>query len=206
MTSEEKKEAKRLYDIEYRKNNKEKRKQQQKAWAKANPEKVKASRERNKEGKKISDKKYAEANKDKVNKIKKAWAKVNPDKVKKAKADYVKKRIGEDPLYKLKHHIGCLIRQSIKRNGYTKRSRTYDILGCSFIEFKQYIESQWEDWMTWDNYGKYNGEYGYGWDIDHIKPSSSAVNENEAIQLNHFTNLQPLCSKVNRDIKRDLWS
>ena len=32
-----------------------------------------------------------------------------------------------------------------------------------------------------------------------------AINENEAIQLNHFTNLQPLCSKVNRDVKRDLW-
>jgi 5-methylcytosine-specific restriction endonuclease McrA len=57
--------------------------------------------------------------------------------------------------------------------------------------------------MTWDNYGKYNGEFGYGWDIDHIIPISTAVNENEVIQLNNFINLQPLCSKINRDIKRD---
>ena len=58
--------------------------------------------------------------------------------------------------------------------------------------------------MSWDNYGKYNGKNSFGWDIDHIIPISSAVNESEVIKLNHFTNLQPLCSKINRDIKRDL--
>jgi hypothetical protein len=24
--------------------------------------------------------------------------------------------------------------------------------------------------MNWGNYGKYNGEINYGWDIDHIIP------------------------------------
>jgi hypothetical protein len=57
--------------------------------------------------------------------------------------------------------------------------------------------------MSWDNYGKYNGELNYGWDIDHIIPQSSALNEEDVIKLNHYTNLQPLCSKVNRHIKRD---
>lgn len=56
--------------------------------------------------------------------------------------------------------------------------------------------------MTWENYGKYNGELEYGWDIDHIIPLSSAKNEDDLLRLNHYTNLQPLCSKVNRDIKR----
>jgi hypothetical protein len=56
--------------------------------------------------------------------------------------------------------------------------------------------------MTWDNYGLYNGELNYGWDIDHIKPVSSAKTISELIGLNHYTNLQPLCSKVNRDIKK----
>ena len=42
----------------------------------------------------------------------------------------------------------------------------------------------------------------YGWDIDHIIPLSSAKNEDDLLRLNHYTNLQPLCSKVNRDIKR----
>jgi hypothetical protein len=57
--------------------------------------------------------------------------------------------------------------------------------------------------MNWDNYGLYNGESNYGWDIDHIIPSSSAITEEELIKLNHFTNLQPLCSYINRKIKSD---
>lgn len=57
--------------------------------------------------------------------------------------------------------------------------------------------------MTWNNYGLYNSEFNYGWDIDHIIPLSSAKNEEEVLKLNHYTNLQPLCSKINRDIKKD---
>ena len=57
--------------------------------------------------------------------------------------------------------------------------------------------------MSWDNYGKYNGELNHGWDIDHIVPSSSALTEDELVKLNHFSNLQPLCSKTNRDIKKN---
>jgi hypothetical protein len=39
-------------------------------------------------------------------------------------------------------------------------------------------------------------------DIDHIVPVSSGKTKDEIIKLNHYTNLQPLCSKINRDIKR----
>ena len=57
--------------------------------------------------------------------------------------------------------------------------------------------------MNWNNKGLYNGELNYGWDIDHIVPISSAITEEDIIRLNHYMNLQPLCSKINRDIKRD---
>jgi hypothetical protein len=57
--------------------------------------------------------------------------------------------------------------------------------------------------MTWDNHGLYNGTEGFGWDIDHIIPLSSAINETDIIKLNHYFNLQPLCSKINRDVKRN---
>ena len=43
----------------------------------------------------------------------------------------------------------------------------------------------------------------YGWDIDHKIPLASAETEEELLKLNHYTNLQPLCSRINRDIKRD---
>jgi len=57
--------------------------------------------------------------------------------------------------------------------------------------------------MNWDNKGLYNGNFEYGWDVDHIIPLSSAKTEEEIIRLNHYSNLQPLCSKINRDIKKD---
>ena len=66
------------------------------------------------------------------------------------------------------------------------------------------INYKFESWMSWENRGLYNGELNYGWDIDHIVPLSSAKKEDDIIKLNHYSNLQPLCSKVNRDIKRDI--
>ena len=57
--------------------------------------------------------------------------------------------------------------------------------------------------MSWENYGKYNGELNYGWDIDHIIPVSNGKTEEEVVNLNHYLNLQPLCSHVNRNIKRN---
>jgi hypothetical protein len=57
--------------------------------------------------------------------------------------------------------------------------------------------------MSWDNHGLYNGELNYGWDIDHIVPTSSALTESDIVRLNYYTNLKPLCSKINRDIKKD---
>jgi hypothetical protein len=57
--------------------------------------------------------------------------------------------------------------------------------------------------MNWDNYGRYKKDcFNYGWDIDHIAPLSSAITEKELLRLFHYTNLQPVCSKFNRDIKR----
>lgn len=116
--------------------------------------------------------------------------------------DNRRKRCDKNPLNKIKYAIRSNISKVIKRKGYTKKSKSYEILSCNYIEFKLYIELLWEDWMNWDNYGLYNGEFNYGWDLDHIIPVSSAKNEEDVIKLNHYTNFQPLCSHINRDIKR----
>jgi hypothetical protein len=107
-----------------------------------------------------------------------------------------------DPLFKLRESISNLIRVSITSGGYTKTSRTYQILGCDWVEFKIYIESLWEPWMTWENYGKYKNKTPYfGWDFDHIIPVSTGMNEEEILRLNHYLNFQPLCSYINSNIK-----
>ena len=96
-----------------------------------------------------------------------------------------------------------MVRNALKRRGYTKSSSTYKIIGCTFEDLKLHLESKFESWMSWDNRGLYNGEPNHGWDIDHIIPLSTAKTEDEIIKLNHYSNLQPLCSKINRNIKRD---
>ncbi len=215
MTPEEKKEAKRIYDIEYRKRNSEKLKLQKKEWEKNNPDKIKEFRNNRKDKKKIENKMYAQANVEKLNTKKKIWANANKEKVKAARKKYnqankdktakrERERKQNDELYRLKSNIRKSVWDSIKRQGYSKNLRTEEILGCTYEDFKLYLESKFEPWMNWDNYGKYNGEEMFGWDIDHIIPSALALCENEIIKLNHFTNLQPLCSKINRDVKRDI--
>jgi hypothetical protein len=95
--------------------------------------------------------------------------------------------------------------KSFNRNGISKTSKTCEILGCSFEELKNHLESQFEPWMTWDNKGNPKDgilEANKSWDIDHIIPISTAKTEEDIIRLNHYTNLQPLCSYINRVIKR----
>lgn len=110
--------------------------------------------------------------------------------------EYSKNKRNTDPLYKLRSNISCLIRKSIKRRGYTKKSKTYEILGCDWNTLKEHIESNFDENMNWENQGTY-------WDIDHIIPMSSAKSEEDAIKLNHYTNLCPLESYYNRYVKRN---
>jgi hypothetical protein len=125
-----------------------------------------------------------------VNKLKiKQYQINNNDKIKKQKNKYYKNKIAIDSLFKLSSNIRTLIRMSIKGNGYTKKSKTYQILGCSFEEFKQHLESQFTEGMTWDNQGK--------WHLDHIYPVSLATDEQHLIKLNHYTNFQPLWAEDN---------
>lgn len=157
---------------------------------------------------------YYKINKEKIDKYKEEYRELNKEKSKKYikqylldnptyRSKYFKDKKQKDPLFKLICSTRAAISKSIKRNGYKKESKTCQILDSSFEGFKLYIESKFESWMNWENYGKYNGECNYGWDLDHIMPLSIATTEQDIIRLNHYTNFQPLCSHINRDIKKD---
>lgn len=103
---------------------------------------------------------------------------------------YKRNRRNNDPLFRLGDNISRLIRKSIRIGGYTKKSKTYKILGCSYEDFKEHIESQFQEGMTWENIGR-------KWHLDHIIPVSSHNNEDELIKLNHYTNFQPLWGEDN---------
>ena len=160
-------------------------------------------RSNNKEKTRSYKKKYrsVEENKTKEKEYAKIFASKKSSKELRSKR--LKDRYTNDIIFRMKKIIRSLIRQSIRNKGFVKSSKTITILGCSIEEFKIYLESKFEVWMSWENYGKYNGELNYGWDIDHKIPASSALTVVDMIKLNHYTNLQPLCSRVNRDIKKD---
>lgn len=89
-----------------------------------------------------------------------------------------------NPLNKLKRLLRSSIRKGL--NGERKYLKTQEIVGCSWEQLKQHLESQFQPNMTWDNHGQ------YGWHIDHIIPLASATTEEQIYKLNHYTNLQPL--------------
>ncbi len=158
--------------------------------------------EKNKEFLKEKNKITYQNNKEVINKRNKNYRDNNKEKINTYFRKYDVNKRATDNVYKIKSNIKRSIRQCITENGYTKKSRTYEILGCTYDAFILHLESQFQDWMTWDNYGLYNGTPNYGWDVDHVIPQSSATTEEELIKLNHFTNLQPLCSYINRCVKR----
>lgn len=122
------------------------------------------------------------------------WANNNKERANKRTVDYIKKRLKEDSFFKFKQSVRGLINSSIKYKGYTKKSKTHEILGCDWETFKTHIEKQFKKGMTWENRNE--------WHIDHIYPMKEAKTEEDVIRLNHYTNLRPLWAKENLS-KRD---
>lgn len=191
------------YNKKYRDNDITKERERSNNYYIRNKSKRLAYFEKNKDNKNKYAAEYRKKNKDKISQKGKEYYIKNKETISKKNYERYKLKMKIDPLFKLKKQIQLLIRDSFKNKDIKKNNRTIEILGCTFEEFKIHLESKFESWMTWDNKGLYNGELNYGWDIDHIIPSSSATSEEELIKLNHYSNLQPLCSKVNRDIKRN---
>jgi len=103
---------------------------------------------------------------------------------------YMRSKRKNNYLYKCSSGIRSLIIGCMKNGGYRKKSKTADILGCSFEEFKTHIESQFQPRMSWEN--------RHLWQIDHIMPVSMAKTYDEIVRLNHYNNLRPLWALDNQ--------
>jgi len=69
-----------------------------------------------------------------------------------------------------------------------KSDTTMNLLGCTIDYFKQYMENQFTEGMSWGNMGR------EGWHIDHKKPCDSfdLSNPGEQKICFHYSNMQPL--------------
>lgn len=169
----------------YRAENKLRLNENANKYYKKNKERVKQYYLDNKELILQKNKEYYVENKEAINLYVKKYKVENKETLKVTGRNYRKQRKKNDPLYKLTSDVRNLIYGAFKRRFTKKSKKTIEILGCTFEEFYQHLESKFDDKMNWDNQGSY-------WHIDHIKPISLAKNEQEVYELNHYTNFQPL--------------
>jgi hypothetical protein len=103
-------------------------------------------------------------NADKRRKATQEWRSNNKDRVLAYKRKYEKEKRANDPVYKLNGYLRQRLNKARKR-GSRGGSAVRD-LGCTMEQLKDWIERQWEQDMSWDNYGNKKGE----WSIDHEYP------------------------------------
>jgi len=190
----------------YRKNNRATRV----AW-------LKIYNEKNKEKLKIKDQEKYKKNRDKVIARSSAYFKNNKELVSERTKKYylenketiyeqVKKyrenhrdKINEYLRNKNKTNIQFHLTNNLRkrlvkavREEYKSGSAVSD-LGCSIPEFKAYIENQFVEGMSWDNWGV------YGWHLDHEVPLYlfDLTKREQFLKACHYTNIQPLWAKDN---------
>ena len=120
----------------------------------------------------------------------------NKDRLRAARRKWENNRLATDINYKLHKNLAGRIREEL--NGKKKRTnRTEMLLGCTIEELKVFIQNQFTDGMSWDNWST------TGWHIDHRIPLSWFNLENENCRKLAFSykNLQPLWSEDNLEKK-----
>lgn len=164
---DEHKEERVKYDKEYRKNNPEIKRAQQVAYF-ARPE----IQERRKARSALW---YQEHGKEQV--------------VRDRRNKYRRDRTVTDINYKITTNLRSRLSKAIA--GTCKSAPTLELLGCSVEKLKQWLEDQFEEGMSWDNYGE--------WHIDHEAPCSSfdLTSPFQQRLCFHWANLQPLWAADN---------
>ena len=149
-------------------------------WAQKNREKRLAIARRSAEKNREARKAYYDS--DRAKELAAKWRRANA-------VDYMRRRRAADPVYAFTVKIRVMLMKALRKKGYTKRSKSQQIIGCTWGELVAHIESKFQPGMTWENRGE--------WHIDHITPLATAETEADIIRLNHYTNLQPLWAADN---------
>ncbi len=131
-------------------------------------------------------------------KRRKKWATDNPEREKEIRAQEFKRnyqRRKQDVHWVLKRRVSSTICNTLANRGLYKDSPTWTALPYTPEQLKEHLESQFEDWMTWDNWGLASHDRKT-WNIDHIYPQSKLPYE--SLEDENFQrcwaleNLQPL--------------
>lgn len=192
----ENKEQRTEYNKKYWQDTKEAQKEKHKKWREEHKEHRreynKAWVEENKEHKKKTDAEYRIKNWDKKKVQIAKWKRENYAKM---KSDPSRKK--EFAEHKIKYNTSRRIREIL---GQDKSKKCLDYVGCSLDKFRIMLETQFQDGMSWDNYGEnVDGGKTRVWHIDHRIPCDAfdMTNELHRNACFHYKNLQPLWWDVN---------
>tara|TARA_R110002153_G_C12969465_1_gene461035 strand:+ start:98 stop:562 length:465 start_codon:yes stop_codon:yes gene_type:complete len=98
-----------------------------------------------------------------------------------------------DPIFKLKNNL----RARVHRGTFVVKKWARNNMLCDILEVNtqrewlDYIENQFVDGMSWENYGE--------WELDHIIELHTARTKEDIYKLFHKTNYQPLWKQDNKD-------
>jgi hypothetical protein len=188
------KESQNITNKKWRINNPEKQKESQRKYIETNPEmkssvRLKKYRENEvfREKEKISQKQYYEKNIIHERERRREFYITNKKNERIYNNEWKRNKMKSDPFFRMKKNLRDRIRLYLK--GELSSKRTKDIVGINMVEFREYIESKFIDGMSWENYGT--------WHLDHKKPLVLGTNNEEILELNYYTNLQPLWADDN---------
>lgn len=101
------------------------------------------------------------------------------------KAKWSAKQLKTNFQFRIRQILGSRLFFALKGKG-KKLYKTQKLLGCTIKEFKIWLEKQFINGMTWENYGKV-------WEIDHFKPCASfdLTKEEDQKECFHYINLMP---------------
>ena len=104
-----------------------------------------------------------------------------------------RRRRSEDPIYGLRNNVSSAVRKALRAVGGSKAGQsTFAHLPYTPQDLRDHLESLWEPWMTWGNYGIGTGH----WTIDHIVPQSAfrytSLDDPQFRECWALSNLRPL--------------
>lgn len=181
----------------YHEENKETIKIQRKQYREKNKEPLNATAKKYRIEHKEEMRKYLENNKLKIAKQHKKYKEEHKEQIRAYKKKYnveYQKRLD----VRIVGNMRTRVRNALKRN--TKDSTTMKLVGCTLIELKNYLESQFKPGMSWNNYGRgWLGTRKREWNIDHIIPCASfdLSRPEEQKKCFYYSNLQPLWAEEN---------
>ena len=137
-------------------------------YQKDNPEKARRSHERWR---------YERGGKQRMNEYQNEWRKNN-----------------KTPERRLRSNVSTAVYTALKHAGNIKGGKTFKYLTYTPSQLKVHLEKQFDEFMSWDNYGTY-------WNVDHIVPQAALPYDS----LEHpnfrkcwaLSNLRPLKKKEN---------